>query len=78
MTVCEWEDGRVEIEYRGQKLPWKEIASRPTPASAAAGMSSKHKPWIPPRKHPWRSNAPGLFPELKLLRESKSEIYCEP
>jgi transposase len=23
--VCEWEDGMIEIEYRGRKLPWKEI-----------------------------------------------------
>src|SRR6202166_2786508 len=25
VVVCEWQDGRVEIEYRGSKLPWKEI-----------------------------------------------------
>ena len=25
VVVCEWQDGRVEIEYRGRKLPWKEI-----------------------------------------------------
>jgi len=25
VVVCEWEDGRVEMEYRGRKLPWKEI-----------------------------------------------------
>ena len=25
VAVCEWQDGTVEIEYRGQKLPWKEI-----------------------------------------------------
>jgi hypothetical protein len=27
VVVCEWQDGTVEIEYRGQKLPWKEILS---------------------------------------------------
>src|SRR5216683_2438388 len=27
VVVCEWQDGRVEIEYRGRKLPWKEIFS---------------------------------------------------
>ena len=60
VTVCEWEDGRVEIEYRGHQLPWKEIASRPIPASAAArsAIPSKNKPWIPPRNHPWRNYAP--------------------
>jgi hypothetical protein len=27
VVVCEWQDGTVEIEYRGRKLPWKEIRS---------------------------------------------------
>src|SRR6202142_571677 len=27
VVVCEWQDETVEIEYRGQKLPWKEILS---------------------------------------------------
>src|SRR4029077_14285433 len=27
VVVCEWQDGTVEIEYRGRKLPWKEIFS---------------------------------------------------
>ncbi len=25
VVVCEWQDGSIEIEYRGRKLPWKEI-----------------------------------------------------
>jgi len=29
VVVCEWQDGRVEIEYRGRKLPWKEITNTP-------------------------------------------------
>ena len=27
VDVCQWQDGTVEIEYRGRKLPWKEIFS---------------------------------------------------
>ena len=27
VVVCEWQDGTVEIEYRGRKLPWKETRS---------------------------------------------------
>ena len=34
VRVCEWEDGRIEIHYRGQKLSWKRI---PAPASKQAG-----------------------------------------
>jgi hypothetical protein len=33
VVVCEWEDGTVEIEYRGRKLPWKEIFSAPPRSS---------------------------------------------
>jgi transposase len=29
VVVCEWQDGTVEIEYRGRKLPWKEIPNTP-------------------------------------------------
>ena len=29
VVVCEWQDGTVEIEYRGRKLPWKEITNPP-------------------------------------------------
>jgi transposase len=34
VEVCEWQDGTVEIEYRGRKLPWKEIFRR-TPRESA-------------------------------------------
>jgi transposase len=34
VTVCEWEDGQMAIEYRGQALPWQEI----TRAGAEAGL----------------------------------------
>jgi transposase len=35
VVVCQWQDGRIEIEYRGGKLPWKEISSAPPRSSAA-------------------------------------------
>lgn len=34
VVVCQWQDGTVEIEYRGRKLPWKEIFSVPPRVSA--------------------------------------------
>ena len=39
VVVCEWEDGTVEIEYRGRKLPWKEISSAPSRVLAALAPS---------------------------------------
>ena len=34
VAVCEWQDGSIEIEYRGRKLPWKEILGREPRVSA--------------------------------------------
>lgn len=34
VVVCQWQDGTVEIEYRGRQLPWKEIFSVPPRVSA--------------------------------------------
>jgi len=34
VVVCEWQDGAIEIEYRGRKLPWKEIFGTAPRASA--------------------------------------------
>jgi hypothetical protein len=39
VVVCQWQDGTVEIEYRGCKLPWKEISSAPPRVSAALAPS---------------------------------------
>jgi transposase len=43
VVVCEWQDGRVEIEYRGQKLPWKEILSAGPRVSAEVGASRQFR-----------------------------------
>ena len=58
VTVCEWEDGRVEIHYRGQKLSWKQIperpvASRPDDQPNVPTETTKKK-WRPGPDHPWR------------------------
>ena len=39
VVVCEWQDGTVEIEYRGRKLPWKEIPS------GSPQRLAERKPW---------------------------------
>jgi transposase len=59
VTVCEWEDGRIEIQYRGQKLRWKEIPARPLPSKQedqplGAMATTKKKKWKPGPDHPWR------------------------
>ena len=64
VVVCEWPEGRVEIEYRGRVVPWREIPppSRPAiaearPASEPARVSNPpvtKRKWVPPADHPWR------------------------
>ncbi len=49
VTVCEWEDGAIAIEYRGQALAWQEITA-PVPrqdyaerAEKASGLAKQPK-----------------------------------
>jgi hypothetical protein len=58
VTVCEWEDGRLQIRYRGRAMAWEEI-----PAPVQAGTVSpveatpkKTKPPTPKADHPWRKD----------------------
>ena len=62
VTVCEWPDGRLAIEYRGRAMPWTEVTGHPTPARApqvlaARATASGAVPVRPgaPRDHPWRT-----------------------
>jgi len=59
VTVCEWPDGRLAIEYRGRAMPWTEVTGRvtdvvPTPAAVTA---LRPTPWAraPRADHPWRT-----------------------
>ena len=67
VLVCEWPDGRVDIEYRGRAVRWREI---PAPAkrsiqeaiqvgSVAVSPASRlaKRKWVPPADHPWRQAA---------------------
>jgi len=62
VTVCEWPQGRVEIEYRRHAVPWREIAapvkaSAPQPVkegSVRSAAPALKRRWVPPPDHPWR------------------------
>jgi len=66
VMVCEGRDGRVEIEYRGHRVPWREIAA-PAPPNASepqrvrerrtAAVPVVKRRWVPPPDHPWREAA---------------------
>jgi transposase len=56
VTVCEWQDGAMEIHYRGRKLIWSEILVRPNKSEPIT--ATRTKPFVPPAvtmpDHPWR------------------------
>lgn len=54
IVVCEWEDGRLEIRYRGKRLSFEEIAARPANPKLKNKAARRHRPAPPPRSHPWR------------------------
>ena len=57
VTVCEWEDGRIEIRYKGKAKPHHEIAApQSTPATIRlVDRPTKPSHWKPPTDHPWRT-----------------------
>ena len=60
VLVCEYEDGHLELWYRGQRLPWTGITGqRPPRAPALRAGQQEPRPrrqsrWRPPPQHPWR------------------------
>ena|SRR5215470_11711561 len=60
VLVCEWPDGRLDIEYRGRAVPWREIAAPSRPVAEHTRVltppRAKRK-WVPPADHPWRQAA---------------------
>jgi hypothetical protein len=58
VLVCEYEDGHLEVWYRGVRVPWTEITGQARPA--ATGVRRPEAPPVPPRRpaptvqHPWR------------------------
>jgi transposase len=69
VAVCEWQDGRVEIRYRGQKVGWREIAERPQRADVdqprPVGIPYGGTPPTP--SHPWKQRYDGM-PDQSLAK----------
>ena len=62
VVVCEWEDGRVEIQYRERKVDWEEIAERPLKAKAERlrQAARPHTGTPPAPSHPWKQRYDGM------------------
>jgi len=67
VTVCEWEDGRLQIRYRGRAVSWEEIPG-PVPGEAvrtSEAKAQKQKPPTPKADHPWRQEYRKMRPWSK-------------
>jgi hypothetical protein len=64
VTVCEWEDGAMEIHYRGRTLTHRAIEGLPQKPAVVA--SKRRKPFTPPAArmadHPWRRSYQDMKP----------------
>ena len=69
VTVCEWEDGTMEIQYRERKLSWHEIQERP--GKPAVATSKRRESYTPQAahlpNHPWRRG----YQDMKALESSR-------
>lgn len=70
VVVCEWEDGQVEIRYRGKRLIHEEIATRPAapPRVAAKPRRQRRLPAPPQASHPWRKDYRQIRPRRRIAQ----------
>ena len=57
VTVCEWEDGRIEIRYKGKARPHREIGAPRLPKYRPIRLVARpprRSTWKPSSSHPWR------------------------
>jgi len=81
VAVCEWQDGRLEIRYRGQKVDWEEIAERPQRAEVdqPRKIAIPYGGTPPKPSHPWKKRYDGM-PEQSLAKHQirGAEIVLAP
>ncbi|HEX7021183.1 MAG TPA: ISNCY family transposase [Gemmatimonadaceae bacterium] len=70
VTVCEWRDGRLAIEYRGRAVKWHEWTAAPLAVPAASGATKHPSPGARARRpsddHPWRRGHDDGLPKVTL------------
>ena len=65
--VCEWEDGTMEVHYRGEKIAFTELREpiqrtpAPLPPAFRAVVARKAKP-----DHPWRQGYRNMKPRVPV------------
>jgi hypothetical protein len=76
--ICEWEDGAVEVHYRGEAMEYEDLVVRPQVVQAAPreprrepGRSVGSKPM---QDHPWRQGYEQRMKQQKLNRPQLSAV----
>ena len=73
VTVCEWEDGRIEIRYQGKARPHREIAApapKPPRPMRLVEKPPRRSHWKPAANHPWRRPEAGSAAAGPCLRSA--------
>ena len=72
--VCGWEDGAVEVHYRGERMDSEDLVVRPQAVQVTPREPSrepaKHARSKPAQEHPWRQ---GYEQRMKLQRLNRSQ-----
>ena len=73
--VCEWEDGAVEVHYRGECVDYEDLVVRPQAVSTGPSKP-RHAPargvgGKPAQDHPWRQ---GYEQRMKLQKLNGSQV----
>jgi hypothetical protein len=73
--ICEWEDGAVEVHYRGARLDYEDLVVRPRVVQAAprelCRELAKQVGSKPAQDHPWRQ---GYERRMKAQRLHQSPV----
>jgi hypothetical protein len=56
VIVREWESGKLEIRYRGEKIAWQEIPALPERLLPKRQLRQRLRPVRPSATHPWRGD----------------------
>jgi hypothetical protein len=83
--VCEWEDGTLEVYYRGEHLAYQELADHPRkPSVEDRGKQTvlslpqrQRRKWKPSQDHPWRRGYSTMKPNGSAPVEIPSAVRPE-
>jgi transposase len=72
VTVCEWPDGRLAIEYRGRAMQWREVTGQTDVTLVPVAVATPPSPPLRSRgpragaDHPWRQTYHGIRADVPL------------